>query len=136
MIQEKIEERLSELWRVRDLDHAKGLIFKKLLSISDASVDDVFKDDYSIKKLGDIPPEAVFAIKKMNVLRTETTVGDNATVVETRISVEMHDKLKAIETMAKIIKILDSKSEDKDIEIILIPAERPQEIEDNEQPVH
>ena len=137
-IAEAIEVELSKYWKVRDMDMAKGLIFKKMSFIADACVDDMFNGDYSLKDLNDVPPEAVFAIKKMNVLRTETQVGDNATVVETKIAVEMYDKLKALEIMAKIIKILDSKNEDRDIEIILIPAERPQpqEYEKIDEPLH
>ena len=122
-VKQAIDAELCRIWKEKDKESAKGNIYKRLQVIADATIDDIVDihdGTLTVKDMADIPPEVLPAIAGIDYSETNTEGG-----VSRRVSVKLRDSLKAIETMAKIIKLLDPKAETQQIEIVLIPAERP-----------
>jgi hypothetical protein len=116
-IKTAIEAELCKHWQEKDLESAKGNLVRRLKVIADAMLDDVIdvKDNTLIvKDMSDIPSEIIYALGGIDYSENNTETGSSK-----RISVKLCDKLKAIEMMAKIIKILDPKSDIQQVEIIL-----------------
>ena len=118
-----IEAELCKIWKEKDFESAKGNLYRRLIVIADASIDEVVNIEdgvLTVKNIEDIPAEVLPAIQSINFSESQTETGSSR-----RISVKLRDSLKAIETMAKIIKIIDPKQDAQQIEIILRPAVRP-----------
>ena len=87
--------------RSETLHQNKEAVAQELIALGTANITDIVNLDGSIKPLDEIPEHALRAIKRISVR------GDDVTI-------EMHDKVSVLRTLAKASGMLDAeKNEDK-----------------------
>ena len=122
-----IEEETKRHWKNRESEIEKEYTFQKVKNIAEsdiADVVDIVNGNLIVRDLADIPAEIRGCIQSIKAVKTskETKYGmDEAQMFE----VKLYDKLRAIELMAKIQKMIDAKTEPGPIEIVVKPAVRP-----------
>ena len=105
-------------------DIEKNETYKKIKALSSMSIEEVVDlagRTLVVKSLDEIPQHARYAIRSIKYDRKESDSGINE---NTHVTFE--DKLKALETLAKIQGLMDKDENRQTVEIIVKGAERPQ----------
>ena len=122
-VMDAIRSEYAKILKDKDTEIEKANIYKSLQMISDAYLSDVIDiedGELTVKDFKDIPPECLYAMQG-----AESATSFSETGSSKRVVVKLQDKLKALEMRAKIIKLLDSKSDVAQIEISIKKAIRP-----------
>jgi len=120
----------TKLWRDKDEEFTKSKVYRTIHSIANFDISDVVDlkgGTLTVKDFSEIPNAAIKAIRSIKFKEKPGEFGN-----EKNLEVTMFDKLKALELLAKIQKMID-KNDDFEGEIIVIPAKRPQKMIEMEQ---
>jgi hypothetical protein len=129
-IKEAISEEYCKIWKEKDTESFKGSLVAQLNAIRNATIDSMVNIEdgvLTVKDIADIPPEALLAISGIDYSESNTEAGQSK-----RVSLKLRDSLKAIEMIAKIIKIIDPKADTQQVEIIIKPPVRPDKVPGDE----
>lgn len=106
-------------------DISKNETYNKIKALSEMSIEDVVDlagRTLVVKSLEEIPPLARYAIKSIKYDRKESDSG-----LSENIHVTFEPKLQALKLLGEIQGLIDSEKEKKQVEIVILPAERPKE---------
>ena len=116
MIQKRIKR--SEI-----IDHSKDAVAQELVDLSTSNITDIIdweNGKIRLKELNEIPQKALRSIKKIRVYGKENS----------NFEVEMHDKIRSLQTVAKAAGLLEQeKSDDDKPAVIGIKIEGPDKVE-------
>ena len=116
MIQKRIKR--SEI-----IDHSKDAVAQELVDLSTSNITDIIdweNGKIRLKEINEIPQKALRSIKKIRVYGKENS----------NFEVEMHDKIRPLQTVAKAAGLLEQeKSDDDKPAVIGIKIEGPDKVE-------
>lgn len=116
MIQKRIKR--SEI-----IDHSKDAVAQELVDLSTSNITDIIdweNGKIRLKEINEIPQKALRSIKKIRVYGKENS----------NFEVEMHDKIRSLQTVAKAAGLLEQeKSDDDKPAVIGIKIEGPDKVE-------
>tara|TARA_B100001939_G_scaffold342052_1_gene352558 strand:- start:475 stop:1008 length:534 start_codon:yes stop_codon:yes gene_type:complete len=116
MIQKRIKR--SEI-----IDHSKDAVAQELVDLSTSNITDIIdweNGKIRLKEINEIPQKALRSIKKIRVYGKENN----------NFEVEMHDKIRSLQTVAKAAGLLEQeKSDDDKPAVIGIKIEGPDKVE-------
>ena len=116
MIQKRIKR--SEI-----IDHNKDAVAQELVDLSTSNITDIIdweNGKIRLKEINEIPQKALRSIKKIRVYGKENS----------NFEVEMHDKIRSLQTVAKAAGLLEQeKSDDDKPAVIGIKIEGPDKVE-------
>ena len=116
MIQKRIKR--SEI-----IDHSKDAVAQELVDLSTSNITDIIdweNGKIRLKEINEIPQKALRSIKKRRVYGKENS----------NFEVEMHDKIRSLQTVAKAAGLLEQeKSDDDKPAVIGIKIEGPDKVE-------
>lgn len=125
-ISEALEIEYSKYWKDKNKDIEKSKTYQLIHHCGDVDVADIFNNEYNLKPLNEIPKTARLAIQSIKRTTKTTKFG-----VDETIEVTLVPKLQALELRAKIQKMIETKIDMAPMEIVILPAERPTDEEDN-----
>ena len=116
MLQKRIKR--SEI-----IDHSKDAVAQELVDLSTSNITDIIdweNGKIRLKEISEIPKKALRSIKKIRVYGKENS----------NFEVEMHDKIRSLQTVAKAAGLLEQeKSDDDKPAVIGIKIEGPDKVE-------
>tara|TARA_Y100001938_G_C8077578_1_gene427069 strand:+ start:1045 stop:1500 length:456 start_codon:yes stop_codon:yes gene_type:complete len=116
MLQKRIKR--SEI-----IDHSKDAVAQELVDLSTSNITDIIdweNGKIRLKEISEIPEKALRSIKKIRVYGKENS----------NFEVEMHDKIRSLQTVAKAAGLLEQeKSDDDKPAVIGIKIEGPDKVE-------
>ena len=116
MIQKRIKR--SEI-----INHSKDAVAQELVDLSTSNITDIIdweNGKIRLKEINEIPQKALRSIKKIRVYGKENS----------NFEVEMHDKIRSLQTVAKAAGLLEQeKSDDDKPAVIGIKIEGPDKVE-------
>ena len=116
MLQKRIKR--SEI-----IDHSKDAVAQELVDLSTSNITDIIdweNGKIRLKEISEIPEKALRSIKKIRVYGKENR----------NFEVEMHDKIRSLQTVAKAAGLLEQeKSDDDKPAVIGIKIEGPDKVE-------
>lgn len=116
MLQKRIKR--SEI-----IDHSKDAVAQELVDLSTSNITDIIdweNGKIRLKEINEIPEKALRSIKKIRVYGKENS----------NFEVEMHDKIRSLQTVAKAAGLLEQeKSDDDKPAVIGIKIEGPDKVE-------
>ena len=116
MLQKRIKR--SEI-----IDHSKDAVAQELVDLSTSNITDILdweNGKIRLKEISEIPEKALRSIKKIRVYGKENN----------NFEVEMHDKIRSLQTVAKAAGLLEQeKSDDDKPAVIGIKIEGPDKVE-------
>tara|TARA_R100000353_G_scaffold43651_1_gene35110 strand:- start:274 stop:729 length:456 start_codon:yes stop_codon:yes gene_type:complete len=116
MLQKRIKR--SEI-----IDHSKDAVAQELVDLSTSNITDIIdweNGKIRLKEISEIPEKALRSIKKIRVYGKENN----------NFEVEMHDKIRSLQTVAKAAGLLEQeKSDDDKPAVIGIKIEGPDKVE-------
>ena len=116
MLQKRIKR--SEI-----IDHSRDAVAQELVDLSTSNITDIIdweNGKIRLKEISEIPEKALRSIKKIRVYGKENS----------NFEVEMHDKIRSLQTVAKAAGLLEQeKSDDDKPAVIGIKIEGPDKVE-------
>ena len=109
--------------RSQIIDHSKDAVAQELVDLSTSNITDIIdweNGKIRLKEISEIPEKALRSIKKIRVYGKENN----------NFEVEMHDKIRSLQTVAKAAGLLEQeKSDDDKPAVIGIKIEGPDKVE-------
>ena len=109
--------------RSQIIDHSKDAVAQELVDLSTSNITDIIdweNGKIRLKEISEIPEKALRSIKKIRVYGKENS----------NFEVEMHDKIRSLQTVAKAAGLLEQeKSDDDKPAVIGIKIEGPDKVE-------
>ncbi|HAI19465.1 MAG TPA: hypothetical protein DCM10_16385 [Xanthomarina gelatinilytica] len=109
--------------RSQIIDHSKDAVAQELVDLSTSNITDIIdweNGKIRLKEINEIPQKALRSIKKIRVYGKENS----------NFEVEMHDKIRSLQTVAKAAGLLEQeKSDDDKPAVIGIKIEGPDKVE-------
>ena len=130
-VMDAIRAEYVKIFKEKDLEAEKANIYQSLRMISDAYLCDAIDiegGEFTVKDFKDIPPECLYAMQGADSSESNSDTGNSK-----RVTIKLQDKLKALEMRAKIIKLIDPKSDVAQIEITIKKPVRPEVTPEIEQ---
>ena len=109
--------------RSQIIDHSKDAVAQELVDLSTSNITDIIdweNGKIRLKEINEIPQKALRSIKKIRVYGKENS----------NFEVEMHEKIRSLQTVAKAAGLLEQeKSDDDKPAVIGIKIEGPDKVE-------
>jgi hypothetical protein len=122
-IKQAIKEEYKEIYKEIQTETEKSKTYNLIKTLGDINIADIIDIEngtLEVKNLEDIPMESQHAIASIESITKQTKHGS-----EKMLKVKMHPKLQALKMRAEIQKLIDPKSENTQLEIVVKPAQRP-----------
>ena len=123
-IKQAIDEEYAEYFKNKDSEREKSETYRLIHSVAKTPISDIVDLEgrtLVVKDLKEIPEFAVHAIKQIEYIKKETQHG-----TDENIKITLHDKLGALKLRAQMQGLID-KDNNTQIDITVLPAERPDE---------
>lgn len=120
-IQEAIQAEFARIFKDKDKEFKRGELYQQISQIGNSDISDIIEiegDTLRIKDLNSLPPSVRKCIKTIKVSRKDTEQGEQ--VVH---EVTLHDKMKALELQAKILRLVND--DPIEIDVVIKRAVRP-----------
>lgn len=117
-VAEALQEILNEQWEKRENQISD--LFKKLVNLTGSDISDYLDEEGNVK-VKDFQKMNTYPITQYDQTITTTEKGQNI-----KQTIKLQDKQKAIDSLAKILGMIKDKP-DSPLEIIILPAKRPEE---------
>lgn len=127
-VKRAIDEKNLEVYADIMTDLEKNKTYQLIKSIGDSTIADVIDlegGSLKVKSLSDIPETALHSIQSIAMDEKDGSNGYSK-----NLKVTMHNKLNALKARAEIQKLIDPKAEVQKLEIIVKPAQRPDDKEE------
>lgn len=122
---------LAQLWRQKEEDFKKTEIYLLTHAVANTDIDEIVdlkNGKLTIKDFENIPRKALKSIRSIKHTKRMNKFGEYDETIE----FTLFDKLKAIELLCKMQKMIDAKT-DFEGEIIVIPSEKPKRLIEMEE---
>ena len=123
-IKQAIEEEYAIVYAGIQTELEKSKTYKMIHAIGDSDISDIIdlkEGTLTVKDFDEIPPEARQSIQSIVMDEKDMDNGHSK-----NIKVTLHPKIQALKMRAEIQRLLDPKAEVKQVEIVILPAERPE----------
>jgi len=121
-IKEAIEDEYKKIWKEKDSEIERSKTYQMIHVLGNSDISDIVDLEggtLTVKNLDEISVEARQCIQSIEYTRKDTLNG-----TDENIKVRLHPKLPALETRAKIQKLID-KDPPQQLEITIVPARKP-----------
>jgi phage terminase small subunit len=123
VVKKAIEEEYQETYAAIQTETEKSKTYQLIHSIGSSDISDVVdleEGTLRVKNLSEIPIEALPSIQSIEMDEKQSESGFSK-----NLKIKLHPKLKALEMRARIQKLIDTKDDMSQVDIVIKPAVRP-----------